>query len=100
MAMFTDANNGKALDKGQVTLKLQAPDKTKPVVNMKEMNNRFVANVSMPAAGKYEIVCKFKLQDGRNVRLNSSTPSNATASQGICLKFPVMLPLNRMSTHE
>lgn len=65
MVMFTDAKTGKPMAGGEAMLKLIAPDKTEQVKNMMGMGNGFGSDVIMAKPGKYGIMCKFKLADGK-----------------------------------
>jgi Spy/CpxP family protein refolding chaperone len=65
MVMFTDAKTGKMLNGGEATIKVIAPDKTDQVKNLMGMEGGFGSDFTMPKKGKYGVMCKFKLTDGR-----------------------------------
>ena len=65
MVTFTDAKTGKMLSGGEVTIKVIAPDKTDQVKDLMGMEGGFGSDFTMPKKGKYGVMCKFKLADGR-----------------------------------
>ena len=71
MVEFTDAKNGKNLSEGTVMVKIMAPDKseqTKELMampGMEGMGAGFGSDLVMPEKGKYGIMTKFKLADGK-----------------------------------
>jgi hypothetical protein len=65
MVMFKDAKIGKALTTGVVKVKIVSPDKSEQTKDLMEMGNGFGADFTMPAKGKYGIMAKFKLADGK-----------------------------------
>ena len=65
MVMFTDAKTGKMLSKGEATVKVLAPDKTTQVKPLMGMEGGFGADFTMPGTGKYGVMCKFRLADGK-----------------------------------
>lgn len=71
MIEFKDAKSGKNLSEGDVKLKIQGPDKseqTKDLMAMPGMSGMgagFGADIIMDKKGKYGVMCKFKLADGK-----------------------------------
>lgn len=71
MMEFTDAKSGKNLSEGTVTVKIMAPDKseqTKELMGMPGMTGMgagFGADFVMDKKGKYGVMSKFKLADGK-----------------------------------
>ena len=65
MLMFTDAKTGKMLSKGEVKLKVIAPDKTAQVKSLMGMEGGFGADFTLAKKGKYGIIAMFKLADGK-----------------------------------
>ena len=70
MVMFTDAKTGKALSEGVVTVKVVGPDKSEEVKDLMGMEGGFGADFTLAKKGKYGVMAKFKLKDGktRNVK--------------------------------
>lgn len=62
---FTDVKSGKALSEGEVALKVLAPDKTEQTKNLSAMQGHFGADFEMPKKGRYGVMSKFKLSDGK-----------------------------------
>jgi hypothetical protein len=62
---FKDVKSGKALTEGEVKIKVQNPDKTDQSVDLMGMHGHFGADVVMTAKGKYGVMCKFQLKDGK-----------------------------------
>ena len=65
MVIFSDVKHHKKLSEGEVKLKIVAPDKSEQVKDLMGMEGGFGADFTMPAKGKYGIMCKFKLADGK-----------------------------------
>ena len=71
MVTFKDAKTGKVLADGEVTVKIQAPDKSDQVKElmgmgaMEGMDAGFGADFEMAKKGKYGVMTKFKLKDGK-----------------------------------
>ena len=65
MVMFTDAKTGKAMSSGEAALKVMGPDKGEQTKQLMQMGDGFGANFSMTKKGKYGVMCKFKLADGK-----------------------------------
>jgi hypothetical protein len=62
---FKDVKSGKALTEGEVKIKVQAPDKSEQSKDLMGMQGHFGADVVMSKKGKYGVMCKFKLADGK-----------------------------------
>ena len=71
MVTFKDAKSGKVLTEGEVTVKIQAPDKSEQVKDlmgmggMEGMDAGFGADFELAKKGKYGVMAKFKLKDGK-----------------------------------
>ncbi|MDD2321958.1 MAG: hypothetical protein PHO83_18085 [Geobacteraceae bacterium] len=65
MLMFADAKTGKHLNEGTVKIKIVAPDKSEQMKSLEGMGGHFGSDVAMPAKGKYGIMAKFLLKDGK-----------------------------------
>lgn len=65
MVMFTDAKSGKTLSEGEVTVKVVAPDKKEEVKALMGMEGGFGDDFVMVKPGKYGVLAKFKLKDGK-----------------------------------
>lgn len=76
MVEFKDAKTGKPFTEGEVRVKVQAPDKSEQIKNLMGMGGMagmgagFGADFNMSKKGKYGIMAKFKLADGkvRNIK--------------------------------
>ncbi|ABL01244.1 hypothetical protein [Pelobacter propionicus] len=62
---FKDAKTGKALTEGEVKVKLQKPDKTAQAKNLMGMQGHFGADFDLSKKGKYGVMSKFQLKDGK-----------------------------------
>ena len=62
---FKDAKTGKALTEGQVTVKLQNPDKSSATKELMGMQGHFGADFDLSKKGKYGVMAKFQLKDGK-----------------------------------
>lgn len=62
---FNDMKTGKSIEKGEVRIKIQAPDKTEQAKDLSGMHGHFGADFEMARSGKYGVMCKFKLTDGK-----------------------------------
>jgi hypothetical protein len=62
---FKDTKSGKALTEGTVAVKVQNPDKTAQNKDMSGMHGHFGADFDLSKAGKYGVMCKFVLKDGK-----------------------------------
>jgi len=65
MIMFKDNKTGKMLSEGQVKVKISGPDKSTQTKTLMGMSGGFGADVTMPVKGKYGIMTKFQLKDGK-----------------------------------
>lgn len=62
---FKDAKSGKALTEGEVKIKIMGPDKSEQTKDLMGMQGHFGADVEMAKKGKYGVMCKFQLKDGK-----------------------------------
>ena len=62
---FKDAKTGKALTEGEVTVKVQNPDKSDQTKDLMGMQGHFGADFDLSKKGKYGVMCKFQLKDGK-----------------------------------
>lgn len=62
---FKDARSGKALTEGTVTVKVQNPDKSFQTKELAGMHGHFGADFIFSKNGKYGVMCKFLLKDGK-----------------------------------
>jgi sorbitol-specific phosphotransferase system component IIA len=62
---FNDMKTGKAITTGEVMVKVQAPDKSEQTKEMPAMHGHFGADFELAKKGKYGVMCKFKLPDGK-----------------------------------
>ncbi len=62
---FKDVKSGKALTEGEVRVKVQNPDKTDQTKDLIGMQGHFGADFVMAKKGKYGVMSKFKLKDGK-----------------------------------
>lgn len=62
---FKDAKSGKALTEGTVTVKVQNPDKSAQTKELMGMHGHFGADFELSKPGKYGVMCKFQLKDGK-----------------------------------
>jgi len=62
---FKDAKTGKQLSTGEVMLKVQGPDKGEQTRKLMAMQGHFGTDVTLAKKGKYGIMSKFKLDDGK-----------------------------------
>ncbi|MDR3579920.1 MAG: hypothetical protein P4L44_08170 [Oryzomonas sp.] len=65
MVMFTDARTGKMMSGGIVKIKVMGPDKSEQVKDLMGMEGGFGSDFTLPKKGKYGVLCKFKLADGK-----------------------------------
>ena len=65
MVMFTDAKTGKMMSSGEVRIKVMGPDKSEQVKDLMGMEGGFGSDFTMTKKGKYGVMCKFKLADGK-----------------------------------
>lgn len=62
---FKDPKSGKALTGGEVKVKLLSPDKSEQVKDLMGMHGHFGGDFVMTQKGKYGVMAKFKLADGK-----------------------------------
>ena len=62
---FQDAKTGKALTEGTVAVKVQNPDKSFQSKDLMGMQGHFGADFDLSKKGKYGVMCKFLLKDGK-----------------------------------
>lgn len=62
---FSDVKSGKSLTEGEVKVKLQNPDKSAQEKVMMGMHGHFGADFVMAKKGKYGVMSKFILKDGK-----------------------------------
>ena len=62
---FKDAKSGKALTEGEVKVKVQNPDKSDQSKELMGMQGHFGADFDLSKTGKYGVMCKFVLKDGK-----------------------------------
>lgn len=62
---FKDARTGKAMTEGGVKVKVQGPDKKTQTRDLMGMQGHFGADFDLAKKGKYGVMCKFQLQDGK-----------------------------------
>ncbi|NVN93219.1 MAG: hypothetical protein HXX11_21850 [Desulfuromonadales bacterium] len=62
---FKDVKTGKALTEGTVKVKVQSPDKSDQTRDLMGMQGHFGADFEMAKKGKYGVMCKFVLKDGK-----------------------------------
>jgi len=62
---FKDAKTGKALSEGEVKVKVQNPDKSTQAKDLMGMQGHFGADFDLSKAGRYGVMCKFQLKDGK-----------------------------------
>lgn len=62
---FKDTKSGKMLTDGSATVKVQNPDKSTQVKELMGMQGHFGADFELSKKGKYGVMCKFQLKDGK-----------------------------------
>lgn len=62
---FKDAKTGKAVTEGSVKLKVQNPDKSEQTKDLQAMQGHFGADFDLSKKGKYGVMSKFQLKDGK-----------------------------------
>lgn len=63
---FKDSKSGKALTEGTVAIKVQNPDKSTQSKELMGMQGHFGADFELDKNGKYGVMCKFQLKDGKS----------------------------------
>lgn len=64
-AEFKNIKSGKPLTEGEVKVKVQNPDKSDQTKDMMGMQGHFGADLEMSKKGKYGVMSKFILKDGK-----------------------------------
>jgi hypothetical protein len=62
---FKDAKTGKPLTEGEVKVKVQNPDKSDQTKDLMGMQGHFGADFDLSKKGKYGVMSKFQLKDGK-----------------------------------
>jgi hypothetical protein len=62
---FKDVKTGKALTEGEVKVKIQGPDKSDQTRDLMGMQGHFGADFDLSKKGRYGVMAKFKLNDGK-----------------------------------
>lgn len=62
---FTDAKTRKPITEGEVRIKVMGPDKAEQTKDLMAMSGHFGADIELPKKGRYGIMSKFKLKDGK-----------------------------------
>jgi len=62
---FKDSKTGKALTEGDVKVKVQNPDKSEQTKDLMGMQGHFGADFDLAKKGKYGVMSKFQLKDGK-----------------------------------
>lgn len=62
---FKDARSGKALTQGEAKVKVQNPDKSDQTKDLMAMQGHFGADFDMSKKGKYGVMSKFVVKDGK-----------------------------------
>jgi len=62
---FKDMKSGKAITEGEATVKVMGPDKVEQVKELMGMQGHFGADFELAKKGKYGVMCKFVLKDGK-----------------------------------
>ena len=65
MVEFKDPKGGKSLTEGEVKVKVQAPDKAEQTKELMGMQGHFGADFDLSKKGRYGVMAKFKLKDGK-----------------------------------
>lgn len=62
---FKDVRSGKTLTEGTVSVKVQNPDKSAQTKELMGMHGHFGADFIFSKNGRYGVMCKFLLKDGK-----------------------------------
>lgn len=62
---FKDAKTGKTLAEGEAKIKVQNPDKSSQSKDLVSMQGHFGGDFELSKKGKYGVMSKFKLKDGK-----------------------------------
>ncbi|UFS69817.1 hypothetical protein LPW11_18245 [Geomonas sp. RF6] len=64
-AEFKDAKSGKPITEGTATVKVQGPDGSTQTKDLMAMQGHFGADFDLSKKGKYGVMSKFQLKDGK-----------------------------------
>lgn len=62
---FNDMKTGKPITEGEIKVKVQSPDMSEQTRDMPGMHGHFGADFELAKKGKYGVMCRFKLPDGK-----------------------------------
>jgi len=62
---FNDMKTGKAIIAGEVKVKIQNPDMSEQTKDLPAMHGHFGADFDLAQEGKYGVMCRFQLKDGK-----------------------------------
>lgn len=65
MVAFKDAETGALISEGEVRMKVVGPDKAEQTKDLMGMEGHFGADFDLSKKGRYGVMCKFKLKDGK-----------------------------------
>jgi len=65
MVVFTDVKSGGKITEGEVKVKIQGPGKTEQIKDLMGMQGHFGADFNLSQQGKYGVMCKIRLKDGK-----------------------------------
>ena len=65
MVAFKDVKTGEPITEGEVRMKIVGPDKAEQVKDLMGMEGHFGADFDLSKKGRYGVMCKFKLKDGK-----------------------------------
>ena len=65
MVMFTDVKTGKTISRGEAKIKVAGSDQSEQVKDLMGMEGGFGSDFTLAKKGKYGVMCKFKLADGK-----------------------------------
>ncbi len=65
MLVLSQVKTGKPFAAGVVKVKIVAPDKSEQIKDLPAMDGHFGADFAMPAPGRYGVMARFKLADGK-----------------------------------
>ena len=65
MVMFKGAKTGKMMSHGEAKIKVVSPNQAEQVKDLMGMEGGFGSDFTMAKKGKYGVMCKFKLADGK-----------------------------------
>ena len=62
---FKDAKTGAPITAGEAKVKVIGPDKKEQTKDLMAMGNHFGSDFDLSKKGKYGVICKFKVKDGK-----------------------------------